>query len=146
MVYNPKQPTAALDDRSYLYPHTWPPPVSRPLDSWTDTDGLGEYARTSPNGNAAVLADHPAQEIARAVIGDALRIPVVWCQFGACIGRFTDADALGESDVRSRAMAAGWRQDALGRLACPECVQHDPTFRVVYPLGSRRQSWQAPQS
>jgi hypothetical protein len=83
---------------------------------------------------AAPLAGHDGYATARSVIGDALRIPVVWCQFGSCIARFTDAAALGESDVRSRAVTAGWRQDALGRLACPGCVQHDPTFMVVYRL------------
>jgi hypothetical protein len=134
MVNDPKQPMAALDDRSYLYPHAWPPPVSRPSNSWADTNGLGECAPTSTNENAALQTGHQAPEIARAVIGDALRIPVVWCQFGTCVGLFTDANALGESDVRSRAVAAGWRQDAFGRLACPACVQHDSTFRVVYPL------------
>jgi hypothetical protein len=42
--------------------------------------------------------------------------------------------ALVESDIRSRALAVGWREDALGRLACPGCVQHDPTFRISYPV------------
>jgi hypothetical protein len=70
---------------------------------------------------------------ARAVIGDALRIPVLWCQFGSCIARYTHRDALGERDLRVRALAAGWRYDALGRLACPSCVQHDPSFWMTRP-------------
>jgi hypothetical protein len=70
----------------------------------------------------------------RAVIGDELRKPVAWCQFGSCIARFCDPAALGERDVRARAIAAGWRADALGRLACPACQQRDPSFRATGPL------------
>jgi hypothetical protein len=70
---------------------------------------------------------------ARAVIGDAIRIPIMWCQFGSCIARYTHQDALGERDLRLRALAAGWRYDALGRLACPGCVQHDPSFWMTRP-------------
>jgi hypothetical protein len=69
----------------------------------------------------------------RAVIGDAIRIPVLWCQFGSCIARYTHWDALGERDLRVRALAAGWRYDALGRLACPGCVQNDPFFWMTRP-------------
>jgi len=39
-------------------------------------------------------------------------------------------DLIGERDLRARALAVGWRYDALGRLACPSCVRHDPSFRV----------------
>ena len=70
---------------------------------------------------------------ARAVIGDALRVPILWCDFGSCIERFTHVDALGEHDLRFRALAAGWRYDLLGRLACPSCVQHDPAFWMTRP-------------
>jgi hypothetical protein len=69
----------------------------------------------------------------RAIIGDEFRIPVLWCEFGSCIGRYTSQDALGERDLRARALAAGWCHDALGRLACPSCVQHDPAFLVHRP-------------
>lgn len=69
----------------------------------------------------------------RAVIGDAIRIPILWCQFGSCISRYTHRDALGERDLRVRALAAGWRYDALGRLACPGCVQNDPFFWMTRP-------------
>jgi hypothetical protein len=68
------------------------------------------------------------------VIGDELRKPVAWCQLGSCIARFCDPAALGEHDVRARAIAGGWREDALGRLACPDCQQRDPWFRVTRPL------------
>jgi len=58
---------------------------------------------------------------------------MIWCQFGLCIARFSHTEALGEADVKNRAMHEGWRVDALGRLACPLCVQHDATFMVIYP-------------
>jgi hypothetical protein len=88
-----------------------------------------QFPGTLPPGRAAMAtASEPAP------LGDELRIPAVWCQLGSCISRFTDAAALGESDVRFRAVAAGWREDALGRLACPACVQQDPTFRISYAV------------
>ena len=68
-----------------------------------------------------------------AIIGNELRIPVLWCEFGSCIARYTHPDALGERDLRYRALAAGWRYDLLGRLACPSCLQRDATFWVALP-------------
>ncbi len=68
-----------------------------------------------------------------AIIGNELRIPVLWCDFGSCVARYTHPDALGERDLRYRALAAGWRYDLLGRLACPSCVQRDAAFWVVLP-------------
>ena len=79
----------------------------------------------------------------RAVIGDEIRIPIMWCQFGVCIARYTHRGALGERDLRARALTVGWRYDALGRLACPDCAQHDPAFwptRAPAPL-SRYRRW-----
>ena len=70
-----------------------------------------------------------------AVIGDEIRIPTLWCEFGRCIERYTHAEALGERDLRGRAFAAGWRYDALGRLACPACVTGDPAFLASQPRG-----------
>lgn len=69
----------------------------------------------------------------RAIIGDEIRTPILWCDFGSCIERYASDDALGEQNLRARALAAGWRYDALGRLACPTCVQHDPAFRANHP-------------
>ena len=71
----------------------------------------------------------PARAAVRAVIGDQLRMPVMWCEMGSCISFHADRAALGEADVRARAIGAGWRIDALGRLACPRCQQADPGFR-----------------
>ena len=70
----------------------------------------------------------------RAVIGDELRIPIMWCEMGSCIAWYTDPAALGEADTRARAIAAGWRIDALGRLACPTCQQTDPCFWTARPV------------
>jgi hypothetical protein len=69
----------------------------------------------------------------RAVIGDEIRIPFIWCEFGTCDATYIHPDALGERDLRDRALAAGWRYDALGRRACPSCAQHDPTFWAARP-------------
>ena len=68
-----------------------------------------------------------------AVIGDEIRIPTLWCEFGRCIERYTHAAASGERDLRGRALAAGWRYDALGRLGCPACVAGDPGFLASAP-------------
>jgi hypothetical protein len=64
----------------------------------------------------------------RSVIGDELRMPIMWCEMGSCISWCADPSALGEADARARAISAGWRIDALGRLACPQCQQTDPRF------------------
>jgi len=60
----------------------------------------------------------------RAIIGDGIRTPSLWCESGSCIARFTCADALGERDLRAQALAAGWRYDTAGNLACPKCAKH----------------------
>ena len=70
----------------------------------------------------------------RAVIGDQLRMPVMWCEMGSCISWYTHPAALGEVDTRARAIGAGWRIDALGRLACPQCQQTDPGFWAACPV------------
>jgi hypothetical protein len=64
----------------------------------------------------------------RAVIGDHLRELAAWCQIGSCIARHTDADALGERDIRNKAVAAGWCVDLFGRLICPSCQQRYPVW------------------
>jgi hypothetical protein len=76
----------------------------------------------------------PSVEITQpAVIGNELRIPSAPCEMGGCISRYRNPQALGEADVRSRAMAAGWRTDLLGRLACSTCQQRDPQFWSAHP-------------
>ncbi|HTQ93418.1 MAG TPA: hypothetical protein VMK84_28375 [Streptosporangiaceae bacterium] len=86
----------------------------------------GPEAAAGPEPVAEAL-DHDAPT-ARAVIGDELRMPIMWCEMGSCISWRTDPSALGEADARARAIGAGWRIDALGRLACPQCQQTDPGF------------------
>jgi hypothetical protein len=86
---------------------------------------------TSP-GRTGVTADIEITE--RAAIGDELRIPLAWCEMGSCISRYADPAALGEADIRARAVAAGWRVDALGRLACPQCQQGDSWFWTAHPV------------
>ena len=58
----------------------------------------------------------------------------MWCEMGSCISWYADPAALGEADTRARAIAAGWRIDALGRLACPRCQQSDPGFWASRPV------------
>jgi hypothetical protein len=71
------------------------------------------------------------------VIGDQLRMPVMWCEMGSCVSWHADPAALGEADTRARAIAAGWRIDAVGRLACPRCQQTDPGFWASRPVAVR---------
>jgi hypothetical protein len=70
----------------------------------------------------------------RAAIGDELRIPIAWCEMGSCISHHEDPVALGEADIRARAIETGWRVDALGRLACPKCQQSDSWFWTAHPV------------
>jgi hypothetical protein len=53
---------------------------------------------------------------------------------GACISHYADPAALGEADIRARAIEAGWRADALDRLACPQCQQGDSWFWTAHPV------------
>ena len=85
-------------------------------------------ARTTPAG--------PAGAAVRAVIGDQLRMPVMRCEMGSCRSRHADPAALGEADARARAIAAGWRIDAVGRLACPRCQQRDPGSWAARPVAA----------
>jgi hypothetical protein len=114
--------------------------------------GLAEPARTGgsrPEAAAAPPASRPApgagvsaraevisraEKPQRAAIGDQLRLPAAWCEMGSCIGRHADPAALGDADARARAISAGWRVDALGRLACPRCQQTSPGFRASRPV------------
>jgi hypothetical protein len=70
----------------------------------------------------------------RAVIGDLLRVPMAWCQSGTCINWFGDPDALGEVDVRGRAVEAGWCADVLGRMICPSCQQRYHVWSARPPV------------
>ena len=69
----------------------------------------------------------------RAIIGDDIRTPMLWCEFGSCIARYTSEHALSERDLRARALAAGWRYDVSGRLACPRCAPNASSFQGGRP-------------
>jgi hypothetical protein len=86
--------------------------------------------RASDEGNPREGAAIPE----RAPIGDELRIPIAWCDMDACISYYGHPAALGEADIRARAIAAGWRVDAVGRLACPGCQQRVPWFWTTQPV------------
>ncbi|HEY2129265.1 MAG TPA: hypothetical protein VGH77_18985 [Streptosporangiaceae bacterium] len=75
-----------------------------------------------------------AEMIEPAPIGDALRRPIAWCEMDACISHYEHPAALGEADIRARAITAGWRVDALGRLACPQCLRSGPWFWTTHPI------------
>ncbi len=77
---------------------------------------------------------HPVPLTERPVIGDHLRLPLVWCQSGRCIARHADPAALGEADARVRAIAAGWCADAFGRLICPACQRSAEYFWISQPV------------
>lgn len=84
--------------------------------------------------SARVKTRARAQPTERAAIGDQLRVPIAWCELGSCISQHADRAALGEADIRARAISAGWRIDALGRLACPRCQQTGAGFRASHPV------------
>jgi hypothetical protein len=70
----------------------------------------------------------------RAVIGDRLRLPMMWCEMDSCICWYAHPAALGEADVRARAIDAGWRVDAVGLLVCPRCLQTASGFQSPHPV------------
>ena len=95
----------------------------------------GDATARSPN---TVSDRHEVRESAETIepapIGDALRIPMSWCEMGSCISHYEHPAALGEADIRARAIEAGWRVDALGRLACPQCQRSGPWFWTTHPI------------
>ena len=103
----------------------WPVPMAEP-EAAPEPEATPE-PEAAPEPARAEAPDHATSPM-RAVIGDELRIPIMWCEMGSCISWCTDPSALGEADARARAISAGWRIDALGRLACPRCQQTDPRF------------------
>jgi hypothetical protein len=91
-------------------------------------------AAARAEGAARAARTVRAAHTARAVIGDQLRIPIIWCEMRSCVSWHADPEALGEADNRRRAFRAGWRIDALGRLACPQCQQTDADFWATAPV------------
>ena len=116
--------------------HAGPDGVSGPWpEALAAADALAEArARAQADARAQAEAAARAEVTGRAVIGDQLRMPVMWCEMGSCISWHADPTALGEADTRARAIGAGWRIDAFGRLACPRCQQTDPGFWATGPV------------
>ena len=73
----------------------------------------------------------------RAVLGDQIRRPTAWCEMTACLSRYDHPAALGEADIRARALAAGWRRDTAGRLLCPYCQRRRPGLHTAYPVAGQ---------
>ena len=97
--------------------------------------GAPRQAPAGPSERAAIVARRARpQDRVRAVIGNEIRIPAVWCELAPCISRYSDPAALGEADIRARALSAGWRADGLGRLTCPQCQQSSPLFWSAHPV------------
>ena len=91
---------------------------------------LAANAEVSIGAGASVCAEITEPS----AIGDQLRIPIAWCEMGSCISHHADRAALGEADIRARAILAGWCVDALGRLACLRCQQNGAGFRASRPV------------
>jgi len=102
-----------------------------PLDGYQPAPASFPMLQAAPEPRP-VLAAVPVTE--RAVIGDELRLPIIWCEMPNCINWHHDPASAGEHDARTRARDAGWRTDALGRLACPDCQQARPDYRTPQPV------------
>lgn len=130
-------PTAPAEPQTRPEPRIWAGPDTRPEPrTWADPNTSTRpepHAHPEPNTRPEVQPRH-AVPMVRSVIGDQLRMPVMWCEMGSCISRHADPAALGEADMRARAISAGWRIDAFGRLTCPQCQQTDPAFRISRPV------------
>ena len=110
----------------------WPEALAGPITPAASATTASPARTATPAVPTAPAG--PAGAAVRAVIGDQLRMPIMWCEMGSCISWHADPAALGEADTRARAIAAGWRIDALGRLACPQCQQNDPRYRAARPV------------
>jgi hypothetical protein len=82
----------------------------------TDAEAARPAARRDQLLDPLAIAEH-------CVIGDQIRVPTTCCDFLGCGVEFADPAALGEADNRARALVAGWRTDAFGRLLCPGCQE-----------------------
>jgi hypothetical protein len=107
-------------------PRVWAQAVARP----------GRPGRPDGRMPADPLAG-PVAITQRAVAGDRSRGPTAWCEMAACISRYDDPAALGEADIRARALGAGWRHDTAGRLICPYCQRRRPGSRAASPVAGR---------
>lgn len=113
-------------------PASWPTAVAE-AGAGTEVSSRADTLEVTPS-HGALGATRRETSPPRAAIGDQLRRPVAWCEMGSCIWHHADPAALGEADIRARAISAGWRVDALGRLACPRCQQTSTEFRAASPV------------
>jgi hypothetical protein len=93
----------------------------------------GGRVRTDPLAGPVTITE-------RAVLGDTIRRPTVWCEMPGCICWHDHAAALGEADIRARALAAGWCRDAVGRLVCPSCQQRNPALWIAHRLARQHRA------
>ncbi len=113
---------------------TGPAPLAgaRPYAPYPDT-----FPALPPAAPEPAPAPASVENTEPAVIGDDLRLPVIWCEMPGCISWYHDPASAGFADTRDRAAAAGWRTDALSRLACPPCQQGRPDYRTPQPVTCR---------
>lgn len=118
-------------------PATTPPVTAPPVTAPPAPAAAPSAPLPAPPPPRVSDEDDPRDSAAiteRAAIGDELRIPIAWCDMDACISHYEHPAALGEADIRARAIAAGWRVDAVGRLACTQCQQSVPWFWTTQPV------------
>ncbi len=120
--------------RAIGQPYVWDGGEAVPAGPGTAADPAGEPRRPVRREQPHDELTGPARTTERAVIGDLLRQLAAWCQIGACIAGHTDDAALGEADIRTRAVAAGWCVDLFGRMVCPSCQQRYPVWSVRPPV------------
>jgi hypothetical protein len=169
--YREAEPFRTPDDwseRQAAYRQLWGPPGRRlaPRQAlgqpyvWdggrSEPDEIGRAADEDdrePEPSAAIRPRRSADPLTglaptteRAVIGDELRVLAAWCQIGACIARHADPQALGEVDIRNRAVAAGWCVDLFGRLICPSCQQIIPVWSALPLVGRDPAAGQPPMT
>ncbi len=112
-----------------------------PGDGQSEPDGDGD---PRPEARAGAEVDARAGVAARTVIDDQLQMPITSCQIGSHISWHADMAALGEAGTRARAIAADWRIDPVGRLACPRCQQTDPATGPPARSRYRTATWPSP--
>jgi hypothetical protein len=128
------EPSAPAERQALPEPPAQAEPFAAPVAAAVSVTPVEPVMPAAPAEPAASPEPAPAVATVRPLIGDQLRMPIIWCEMGSCISWHTDPAALGESDARARAIAAGWRRDAFDRIACPACQQTDPGFRNPYPV------------
>ena len=112
----------------------------------------GPLPPLSPTRPAAPAAPAgPAGAAERAVIGDQLRMPVMWCEMGSCVSWHADPAALGEADARARAITGRLAHRRPRRAGLPQMPADRPPLlgrppgRAVGPVHGHRRDRPAPR-